>query len=93
MFPLKLVRKTANGDLILEGLPVYIAGSVDNAADLPVSGKATGECYLIGNTLLGTWTGKRWLVGDSPINMGDASAMDTETINQILLQTGFQAIT
>jgi hypothetical protein len=32
-------------------------------------------------------------VGDSPINMGDASAMDTETINQILLQTGFQAIT
>ena len=92
-FPLKLVRKTANGDLLLEGLPVYIAGSVATASDLPVTGEAVGECYLIGNALLGTWTGNRWLVGDSPINAGDATAIDAETINQTLLQTGFQAIT
>jgi len=93
MFPLKLVRKTANGDLLLEGLPVYIAGSVATTADLPVSGEAMGECYFIGNTLLGTWTGKRWLVGDNPIKTSNASAIDAETINQTLLQTGFQAIT
>jgi len=93
MFPLKLVRKTANGDLLLEGQPVYIAGSVATTADLPVSGEAAGECYLIGNTLLGTWNGKQWLVGDSPVNTSDAAAIDAETINRTLLQTGFQAIT
>jgi len=88
-----LVRKTANGDLFLEGLPVYIAGSVATANDLPMSGEAVGECYIISNMLLGIWTGKQWLVGDHPINPSDASAIDAETINQTLLQTGFQAIT
>ena len=101
MFPLTLVRKTANGDLRLEGRPVYIAGSVATKADLPVSGEAVGESYIIGDSLLGTWTGKRWLVRESDTTEGssgvsttsNAVAIDAETINQTLLQTGFQAIT
>ena len=92
MFPLKLVRKTANGDLLLEGQPVYIAGSVATAGDLPVSGEAVGTSYLIGDTILGTWTGKQWLVRNDD-GTSDAAAIDAETINQTLLQTGFQAIT
>ena len=100
MFPLKLVRKTANGDLLLEGLPVYIAGSVAAASDLPVSGEAVGASYIIGDKMLGTWTGKQWLVRNSDgtcdcpsDNTINASAIDADTINQTLLQTGFQAIT
>jgi len=100
MFPLKLVRKTANGDLLLEGLPVYIAGSVAAAGDLPVSGEAVGASYIIGDKLLGTWTGKQWHVRNSDGTCdcpsggtNNASAIDAETINQTLLQTGFQAIT
>ena len=100
MFPLKLVRKTANGDLLLEGLPVYIAGSVAAVTDLPVSGEAMGESYIIGDTMLGIWTGTRWLVRNSdgtcdcpPDGTSNAVAIDADTINQTLLQTGFQAIT
>ena len=101
MFPLTLVRKTANGDLRLEGRPVYIAGSVATQADLPVSGEAVGESYIIGDSLLGTWTGTRWLVRENDTS-GDrsgegttngAAAIDAETLNQTLLQTGFKAIT
>ena len=100
MFPLTLVRKTASGDLRLEGLPVYIAGSVTTQADLPVSGEAVGESYIIGDSLLGTWTGKRWLVRESDTTgdcsgistTSNAAAIDAETINQTLLQTGFNAI-
>ena len=99
MFPLTLVRKTANGDLRLEGLPVYIAGSVATQADLPVSGEAVGESYIIGDQLLGTWTGKRWLVresdgdGSGENHTSSVSAIDAETLNQTLLQTGFQVLT
>ena len=93
MFPLTLVRKTASGDLRLEGLPVYIAGSVTTQADLPMSGEAVGESYIIGDQLLGTWTGNQWLIRESETGaMSSAAAIDAETINQTLLQTGFNAI-
>ena len=99
MFPLTLVRKTANGDLRLEGLPVSIAGSVATQADLPVSGEAVGESYIIGDSLLGTWTGKRWLICESDCDcsgentISGVAAIDAETLNQTLLQTGFKVLT
>ena len=103
MFPLKLVRKTANGDLLLEGLPVYIAGSVAAEADLPVSGEAIGEGYIVGTDkpFLAVWMGKWFLYGTNggehcdcpPESTNSVTAIDAETINQTLLQTGFQAIT
>ena len=96
MFPLTLVRKTANGDLRLEGQPMYIAGSVASQADLPVSGEAVGESYIIGDALLGTWTGKQWLIREGEADeraISGASAIDADTLNQTLLQTGFQVPT
>ena len=101
MFPLKLVRKTANGDLLLEGLPVYIAGSVAAKTELPVSGVAVGEGYIVGKDTFAVWIGKWIFYGNEggehcdclPESTSSVTAIDAETINQTLLQTGFQAIT
>ena len=97
---LKLIRKTVNGDLRLDGLPVYIAGTVDAVAKLPQSGDAIGECYWVGNAtskLLYLWNGDFWACINSGEGNGNGvcndTAIDPATINQTLLQTGFPAIT
>jgi hypothetical protein len=94
----QLIRKTANGDLQLDGLPVYIAGTVATVANLPQSGKAIGESYWVGSgqsKFLYIWNGDLWdCKKDSSvsINGNDAVALDAATINQTLLQTGFPTI-
>jgi hypothetical protein len=74
---------------------------VATTADLPVSGEAVGESYFVGNhhqPLLAVWTGTQWKVdygtddlGENPTT-SDIAAIDAETINRTLLQTGFQPI-
>ena len=98
MFPLKLIRKTANGDLRLEGFPVYVAGTVATEGDLPVSGESIGESYVVGKDQFAVWIGK-WIFYshkngescDCPSDH-DCEPMDADEMNQLLLQTGFPPI-
>jgi hypothetical protein len=94
--PLKLIRKTTNGELQLDGYPVYIAGTVDAAAHLPHSGEAVGESYWVGSEpskVLYIWNGNFWDGNNGNEGSGsDAAALDAASINQTLIQTGFPAI-
>jgi len=65
MFPLKLIRTTENGNLQLEGLPLYIAGTVASVTDLPPCGQSMGELYIVenvGQPVLYVWTQTEWVV-------------------------------
>ena len=104
MFPLKLVRKTANGDLELDGFPIHIAGTVDSESALPVLDNVKGAIFeVVINDLLCSlhfWSGKQWDCifsteeNTSKDTSGDCSItpIDTTTLNQILQQTGFPVI-
>ena len=91
---LKLIRKTASGDLQLDGIPVFIAGSVTTEADLPVSEDRIGAAYFVGNSSFCVWNGKSWTRvasggGNDSGHLPCAAEIDNETINQLLLKTGF----
>jgi hypothetical protein len=83
--------------LVLDGLPVYIAGSVATESDLPEAGESIGASYVVGNDepLLAVWIGK-WIFygqdGGEPPRAGNTAAMDAGTINHILQQAGFPTI-
>jgi hypothetical protein len=77
---------------------LYIAGTVHAAADLPLCGEAAGECYWDGSghaKTLYLWNGECWdCTNSSTGNSGEAhTAIDSESINKTLLQTGFPVIT
>ena len=90
---LKLIRKTASGDLQLDGIPVFIAGSVTAEADLPVSEERIGAAYFVGNGAFCVWNGKSWTKNEWSSGTCNAAAIDSKTINRILQQTGFPEIT
>ena len=90
---LKLIKKTASGDLQLDGIPVFIAGSVTAEADLPVSEERIGAAYFVGNGAFCVWNGKSWTKNEGNTGICNAAAIDSKTINRILQQTGFPEIT
>jgi hypothetical protein len=80
MCPLKLVRKTANGDLTLDGVPVHIVGTTVAKTDLPVSGNEVGAGYFVGNDGLGIWDGIQWVYLGIP-GMSDMLAIISTAVN------------
>ena len=78
--PLKLIRKTANGDLKLDGVPVHILGTIASKTDMPVSGIEVGAGYFVGNDLLGIWDGMQWVYLGIP-SMSDMEAIASSAVN------------
>jgi hypothetical protein len=57
---LKLIRKTPDGDVQLDGTPIFIAGSVTSKNQLPISGIDVGEAFFVDTESLCVWNGTQW---------------------------------